>query len=151
MLSGVLAQTHRVGGPVSFSNKTVRGVVRLAAWALRGPFTAGSCAVIHRGTEVLLVRPRGRGGNWSLPGGFWKCREQPREALARELREELGWSSDFGAEPLDQYRQVSANHIEFLYGIDGTDVCLRPARSLEISEISAVPAERASKIVARDR
>lgn len=50
-------------------------------------------AVIRRGHEILLhQRPAGGwgAGRWEFPGGKVEPGEQPREALARECREELG-------------------------------------------------------------
>jgi 8-oxo-dGTP diphosphatase len=50
-------------------------------------------AVIERGGTVLLARRREgapRGGLWEFPGGKVESDESDREALARELAEELG-------------------------------------------------------------
>ncbi len=51
----------------------------------------GVCAVVQdaRG-RVLIARHTYRVSPWGLPGGFVRRHEQPRKALARELREELG-------------------------------------------------------------
>lgn len=41
--------------------------------------------------EVLVVNHKYRDGNrWSLPGGYIKEKEHPREGLAREIEEETG-------------------------------------------------------------
>jgi 8-oxo-dGTP diphosphatase len=46
-------------------------------------------AILHRGTQVLLVRHRkGDRDYWLLPGGGVEGGEQLEEALRRELREE---------------------------------------------------------------
>ena len=50
-------------------------------------------ALVRRGGEVLLTRISGRGahpGAWTLPGGGLDHGESPRDALAREVREECG-------------------------------------------------------------
>jgi 8-oxo-dGTP diphosphatase len=59
-----------------------------------------SAAVILRGDRVLLTqRPRGTHleDHWEFPGGKVEPDEDPRDALARELREELGVESEVGA------------------------------------------------------
>lgn len=80
-------------------------------WAVRlatPNFTIGVIGLITLdGSQVLLVRPSYRDG-WVPPGGFIGRREEPVEALQRELREELGLEVAF--EPwhrvaFDQQRQ----------------------------------------------
>lgn len=64
------------------------------------PTTLVAAAVIIRGDKVLLTqRPRGTHleDHWEFPGGKVEADEDPREALARELREELGVESAVGA------------------------------------------------------
>ena len=52
--------------------------------------TIGAIIVDERG-QVLLLQHRFRpGSGWGIPGGFIHPREQPEEALRRELREEIG-------------------------------------------------------------
>jgi 8-oxo-dGTP diphosphatase len=49
--------------------------------------------VVQRGDEVLLTRRaeiQHQGGKWEFPGGKFEAGEGPRDALHRELREELG-------------------------------------------------------------
>ncbi|MEO7743436.1 MAG: Nudix family hydrolase [Usitatibacter sp.] len=55
--------------------------------------TEVAAAVIERGGEFLLAqRPEGKpyAGYWEFPGGKIEADEDPRAALVRELREELG-------------------------------------------------------------
>lgn len=56
--------------------------------------------VTDQSRRVLIVQPQGKGANapWRLPGGLVEGGETPREALRRELREEL--SLDRAAGPL---------------------------------------------------
>ncbi len=62
-------------------------------------------AVVEREGRILIGQ-RKRGGKhplkWEFPGGKVEPGEEPRAALARELREELAIAADIGEE-LDRY------------------------------------------------
>jgi len=67
--------------------------------------------VIDSRNRVLLLHHRFRpGGGWGIPGGFMRPREQPEEAVRRELREEVGLEIEVGGvafiRTLQKYRQV---------------------------------------------
>ena len=48
--------------------------------------------ILNKNNEVLLCKHTYRGkGTWSLPGGYIKGREHPREGLTREIEEETGF------------------------------------------------------------
>jgi 8-oxo-dGTP diphosphatase len=51
---------------------------------------AGQCLVARRGPGMSLA------GQWEFPGGKVEQGEDPRAALAREIREELGLEIDAG-------------------------------------------------------
>ena len=58
-------------------------------------------AVIEREGRILIGQrmPRGRHAlKWEFPGGKIEPGEEPRAALARELREELGIDAEIGEE-----------------------------------------------------
>lgn len=63
---------------------------------LNARFTVTVAAVIlDEQNRVLLLQHRFRPGqDWGIPGGFINPREQPEDALRRELREEIGVELD---------------------------------------------------------
>jgi 8-oxo-dGTP diphosphatase len=46
--------------------------------------------ILNDKREVLLFKHVYRSHSWSLPGGYMKAGEHPREALEREIKEESG-------------------------------------------------------------
>lgn len=58
---------------------------------LNDQFLVGVTGVIFNDkNEVLLFKHTYRKVSWSLPGGYMKGKEHPREALEREIQEESG-------------------------------------------------------------
>lgn len=97
-------------------------------WAVRrlfirlshGTFTvSAAAAVVNDERKVLvlkhLLRPD---GGWGLPGGFIDAREQPSDAIRRELKEETGIE-------LDELRllrvRTIGRHIEMLFAARSND------------------------------
>ncbi len=70
-------------------------------------------AFIRKGPHILLARrPSGklRAGLWEFPGGKLEGDEPPKEALKREIREELGVEAEIGpflAEVVHSYPEVT--------------------------------------------
>src|SRR5215468_1801754 len=85
---------------------------RLGALLSESRFTVTvGAVVVDSRRRVLLLHHRFRpGGGWGIPGGFMRPREQPEEALRRELREEVGLEIEiYGVafiRALQKYRQV---------------------------------------------
>jgi 8-oxo-dGTP diphosphatase len=65
---------------------------RWGVWLVEPRFTvtAGACVLDEAGRVLLLKHNFRAGSGWGLPGGFLEKREQPEDALRRELREEVG-------------------------------------------------------------
>ena len=61
---------------------TIMGVIQ-------DKFLVGVTGIIFNDkNEVLLVKHTYRGNSWSLPGGYLKGKEHPKEGLEREIKEE---------------------------------------------------------------
>ena len=61
--------------------------------ATQDEFLIGTTGVIlNDKNEILVCKHTYRGGKrWSLPGGYLKGKEHPKEGLAREIEEETGF------------------------------------------------------------
>ena len=77
---------------VALWNHAPRSVRRLGVRLTQPRFTVTAGAVVQDASgRVLLLKHRFRAGSgWGIPGGFINHKEQPEEALQRELREEIG-------------------------------------------------------------
>ncbi len=56
-------------------------------------------AVIRDASGNVLVNKEQDSDTWNLPGGGWSHGETEKDALARELLEEVGYQGDFDATP----------------------------------------------------
>lgn len=91
-------------------------------------------AIIVKENKVLLLRdPRMDEVIWEIPGGRMNIDEEPREAVAREIREELGIEIEVGAVVYME---------QFIQGNEGTRAfvivyecqMMDPAANLTLSE-----------------
>src|SRR5262245_43953881 len=85
--------------------------------------TVGAVVIDSR-NRILLLHHRFRpGSGWGIPGGFINPREQPEDAVRRELREEIGLEVEVTrvafVRTLRKYRQVE---IIFLCNPKGTPI-----------------------------
>jgi 8-oxo-dGTP diphosphatase len=71
-----------------FAYATAYRLLRLW-WLVRGPRHRGALVAVWQDGEILVLRSSYR-RDWSLPGGGIARGESPRDAAARELREEIG-------------------------------------------------------------
>jgi len=68
-----------------------KGTQLFAMRFLQDQFLVGFTGIIfNEKKEVLLFKHTYRPHAWSLPGGYLKSGEHPREALEREIKEESG-------------------------------------------------------------
>jgi 8-oxo-dGTP diphosphatase len=105
---------------ISVLSRTIAALWRRAPrWARRfGALLAESrftvtvgAVVVDSRRRVLLLHHRFRAGSgWGIPGGFMRPREQPEEAIRRELREEIGLEIEITdlalIRTLQRYQQV---------------------------------------------
>lgn len=63
------------------------------------PVVVAAAVIVEEGRVLLAQRKRGQhlAGAWEFPGGKVEAGEDPRDALVRELDEELGITCDVGA------------------------------------------------------
>ncbi len=97
-------------------------------------------AVIERGGLILIGqrKPRGRHGlKWEFPGGKVEAGEAVRDALARELREELGIEARIGDE-IERYDfSYSAGNVTRLIFFQVTEFTGEPV-NLDFAQIAWV-------------
>lgn len=68
-----------------------KGFQLFAMRFLQDRFLVGVTGIIfNEKNEILLFKHTYRSHSWSLPGGYLKSGEHPREALEREIKEESG-------------------------------------------------------------
>jgi 8-oxo-dGTP diphosphatase len=105
-------------------------------------FRVGVLALVVRPSgEILLLRHRFReGGAWGLPGGWVEPREAPRDALARELHEELALVVDPAApELLAVEARHRRSHVELFFLVRAEVGEVPP--NIEFTEVRHFPVE----------
>lgn len=112
-----------------------------ARWFLSRPRTAGAHAIaLTPDRKVILVKLRYTAG-WRLPGGGCRSRENPQDAVLRELSEEIGMISHG---PVLLARQFS-QQIHFKTDLSSLfvveDVVYRPRWSWEVEKVSEASLE----------
>ena len=105
-------------------------------------------AVIRDEQGRVLVNKEGNSDTWNLPGGGWDHGETEHEALARELREEVGYKGDFTATPratavfwLESKQawllwivyDITTAHMNFSAGVDSSEIMfMRPSEIIPV-------------------
>ncbi len=97
-------------------------------------------AIIIKGNQVLLIRdPREERIIWEIPGGRMNIDEEPREAVAREILEELGVEITVGeVVHMEQFIQVSEGKRAFVIVYQATLVDETAAFTLSSDEICEI-------------
>ncbi len=122
--------------------------------ARRGHWIPVVTGFIKRNGQVLLgQRPDGQSlaGSWEFPGGKIEMGESPEEALARELREELGIDADVGALKMAASHQYGETGIVILfYDVSYWKGEIKPVHHMELrwvypSELKDLPLPEANK------
>jgi len=118
LLAIEIAQRH-IPPHVSEITDPLIAVLLAALFAALPPTVTVVAAVIRRGGRILICQ-RKRGGRhqlkWEFPGGKVEHRETPRDALARELREELDIVAPAGNEMARyEYAYLSQAPIQLIF------------------------------------
>jgi 8-oxo-dGTP diphosphatase len=113
-----------------------RAIVEVVAAVIERAGPAGSLILIGQ------RKPRGRHGlKWEFPGGKVEPGEGPREALVRELREELGIEARIGRE-IERYDfSYSPSHVTHLIFFHVAEFTGEPA-NLDFAQIAWVERNR---------
>ncbi len=98
------------------------------------------CALLRRDGRVLLTqRPAGKAsaGLWEFPGGKVRPGESEQDALARELREELGIDARIGARRIEVSSKTASRSIT-LIAFDA-ECGLQQPRCVDVARLEWVP------------
>jgi len=136
-----VAAGHRtaVNFLLRFLLTALHGVLKLG-WFMRRPRTFGAHALAFTPEgKVILVRLRYAPG-WRLPGGGRAEREEPRDAVLRELREEIGMVSHGEVRLTDELEESADYKRDLATLLIVRDVRYQPRRwSWEVEAILEAP------------
>ena len=110
-------------------------LLRRCLWRFTGrPAGVHAIPVTPSGRIVLVRLTYARG--WRLPGGGYKRGEEPRAAMLRELREEIGLTGHGAVEEVEAYRSGEDRE----EGEGGSlfmvrDVAYAPRSNFEVAEV----------------
>jgi len=110
-----------------------------AFWFVRRPRTFGAHALaLTRAGNVVLVKLRYAPG-WRLPGGGRGADEDPRDAVLRELREEIGLTSHGAVQLATELEEQTDFKRDLAALLVVRDVRYRPRWSWEVEQVIEVP------------
>jgi 8-oxo-dGTP pyrophosphatase MutT (NUDIX family) len=108
-------------------------------WFVRRPRTFGAHALaLTPAGKVILVKLRYAPG-WRLPGGGRREDEEPRDAVLRELREEIGLISHGAVQLAAELEEAPDFKRDLASLLVVRDVRYRPRWSWEIEQITEAP------------
>jgi 8-oxo-dGTP pyrophosphatase MutT (NUDIX family) len=108
-------------------------------WLIRRPRTFGAHALaLTPDDKVILVKLRYAPG-WRLPGGGRGEHEDPRDAVLRELREEIGLTSHGTVQLAAELEEAPDFKRDLASLLVVRDVCYRPRWSWEVEQVIEVP------------
>jgi 8-oxo-dGTP pyrophosphatase MutT (NUDIX family) len=127
---------------VSFPDKLLRVVLTTghqllkAGWFIRRPRTFGAHAIaLTPERRLVLVKLRYAPG-WRLPGGGCRADEDPRGAVLRELREEIGMTSHGAVRLACELEQATDFKLDLAALLVVEDVRYQPPRwSWEVERV----------------
>ncbi len=111
-------------------------------WFVRRPRTFGAHALaLTPGRRIILVRLRYASG-WRLPGGGRNPEEDPRDAVLRELREEIGMTTHGKVRLACELEQETNFKHDLASLLIVEDVRYEPHWSWEVERVIEAPLDR---------
>lgn len=106
-------------------------------WSLNAHFIIGTVAIIwdDEGRVLLACHTYRRRAPWSLPGGWVRRGEDPKDTIVREIREETGLEIEVSG--VLAVQRETRRHLTLVYGARLTGGRFGP--SDEVSEVRFVP------------
>jgi 8-oxo-dGTP pyrophosphatase MutT (NUDIX family) len=133
---------------VSLTDTLLRAILTAAhqllktGWFVRRPRTYGAHALaLTPERKIILVKLRYAKG-WRLPGGGRNPDEDPRDAVLRELREEIGLCSHGSVRAAAELEQPVDFKRDLASLLIVEDVRYRPRWSWEVERIIEAPFDR---------
>ena len=130
---------------MSFANPLLRAILTAGhkllktSWFIRRPLTFGAHALaLTPERKVILVKLRYARG-WRLPGGGRAPDEEPRDAVLRELREEIGMTSHGVVRLAAELEQATDFKRDLASLLIVEDVHYAPRWSWEVERICEAP------------
>jgi 8-oxo-dGTP diphosphatase len=112
---------------------------RLVVRILAPRYVLGAVVALRHGDDVLMLRSRHVRFGWTLPGGLVQSGESPREALDRELGEELRLDVDLGPEATVVIVDPVRRRVDFVFESHVTERPDLHVDGLEVLEARWLP------------